>query len=72
MNTFTMEFPAFFFLSLFIYFEREREGTSRGGAERGRKRESQAGSALSAQSLTRVQSLKPQDHDLSQNQESDA
>ena len=38
---------------LFMLRERERErlGTSRGGAEREGERESQAGSALSAQSL---------------------
>ena len=46
----------FFFLSiyLFIYFEREREREreSRGGAERKGERESQAGSMLSAWSLT--------------------
>ena len=37
-----------FFLSLFIYFERERgrEKVSRGGGERERERESQADSAL--------------------------
>ena len=37
---------------MFIYFEREREGTSRGGAEREseRERESQAGSTLPVQS----------------------
>ena len=34
-----------FFFSLFIYFERERESASRGGAER--ERETQAGSKLS-------------------------
>ena len=40
------------FLSLFIYFEGEREHRSREGAERDGDRESQAGSALSAQSPT--------------------
>ena len=40
-----------FFLSLFIYFERERESASRVGAEREEERESQAGSGMSAQSL---------------------
>ena len=32
-----------FFLSLFIYFERDRDSASGGGAERGRERKSQAG-----------------------------
>ena len=41
----------FFFLSLFIRFERGRDSTSGGRAERGG--ESQAGSALSAWNLVR-------------------
>ena len=40
-----------FFLSLFIYFEREK--ASRGGAERERERESQVGSTGTEQSLMR-------------------
>ena len=40
----------FFFLSLFIYFERDRHRASRGGAEREEDRKSHAGSALSARS----------------------
>ena len=39
------------FLSLFIYFERERASTWAGEGQRERERESQAGSLLSAQSL---------------------
>ena len=39
-----------FFLSLFIYFERDKDSMSRGQAEREGDRESQAGTALSAQS----------------------
>ena len=46
-------FRSYFILSLFIYFERERESPSRGGAEREGERESQAGSPQSAQSQTR-------------------
>ena len=42
---------SFFLTSLFI-FERQREGVSRGGAEREADTESKAGSKLSAQNLT--------------------
>ena len=46
-----MFFLRFFFWSLCIYFERDRDSASGGGAERdGGEMESQAGSALSAQS----------------------
>ena len=50
--SFTVPFYVFVFFKkcLFMYLERERESMSRGAAERGGKRESQAGSALSAQS----------------------
>ena len=41
-----------YFLSLFIYFERDRDSTSGGGTEREGDRESQAGSVLPAQSPT--------------------
>ena len=41
----------YYMLSLFIYFEREREHEWGRGREREEGRESQAGSALSAQSL---------------------
>ena len=41
-----------FFKSLFIYFERDRDSVSRVGANWGRKRESQVGSMLPAQSWT--------------------
>ena len=40
----------YLFISLFIYFERDRDSVSGGGAEREGERESQAGSKLSAQS----------------------
>ena len=43
----------FFFNILFIYFERERACASGEGAEREGERESQVGSVLIAQSLTR-------------------
>ena len=42
-----------FFFKFIIYFEREREPAGEGQREKGRERESQAGSALSAQSLVR-------------------
>ena len=45
---------------------------SRGGAERGGERESQAGSALSVPSPTWGSIPRPWDHDLSRNQELDA
>ena len=42
----------FFLIFKFIYFESDRDSTSQGGAEREGKRESQAGSAMPAQSPT--------------------
>ena len=53
---------------MFIYFGRERERESRGGAES--KKETQnlkqtPGSELSAQSQHGARTHKPQDHDLS-------
>ena len=41
-------YNGYFFLSLFIYFERDRDSVGGGGTETGRERESQAGSAMSA------------------------
>ena len=52
----------------FIYFERDTETASGGEGERG----SQAGSTLSTQNLTQGLNLKRCNHDLSQNQKSDA
>ena len=46
-------FSFFFFKLIYIYFERERERAREGQREREGERESQAGSALSVQSLTR-------------------
>ena len=40
----------FFFLSLLIYFERDRDSACEGGAEREGQRESQAGFELPVQS----------------------
>ena len=55
---YTRDKPFFFFPSLFIYFERDQESVSRGGAEREGEREIiQSGSELSAQSPTRGSNL---------------
>ena len=65
-------------LCLFIYFERERAHAhvcvhaQVGEEQRERERESPAGSVPSAWSWTRGPISQPQDHDLSQYQESDA
>ena len=59
------------FLSLSYLFW-ERQSVSCTGAERRRERESQAGSALSAQSPKRGWTHEPRDRDLGGNQESDA
>ena len=66
LNYFSLSFK-------FIYFERDRDCMSEGGAERGRERENPK-QALHCQhrARCRVQTHKLRDGDLSQNQESDA
>ena len=64
---------SFFFLTLFIYFERDRDSVSRGGAERdGEKENPKRLCANGAEPDTGLEFTKLRDHDLSQNQESDA
>ena len=64
-----------FYLSSFVYFEkereweRERETMSKGGAETEEERESQAGSTLSASSPTQGSIPQTMSHDLGQNPE---
>ena len=64
----------FIFLSLFVYFERDRDSTSGavGGRERGKERIPSGLCALSAEPNRGLELLQPRDHDLSPNQESDA
>ena len=61
-------------LSLFTYFERDRHGTIWGGAEKEGQRERFPSRlcAASAEPDVGLEPMKPQDHDLSRNQELDA
>ena len=56
----------------FLIFERERERERERAGERGRDRENPKQTPCSAQSLMWGSILQPWDHDLNQNQESDA
>ena len=60
------------FIFKFIYFERERESKSRGGAERARERIPSEAPCCQCRAWCRARSPKLWDHDLSQHQESDA
>ena len=60
VHSFFFNFKKFF--KVIHFWERESQSMSQGGAEREGERESQAGSALSAQSL--MQGLNSQSHEI--------
>ena len=74
LKFFFLLYLMFFFFSSLCIFERDRGSVNEAGSEREgrRERESQAGSMPPAESDAGLRLMKLWDHDLSQNQESEA